>query len=64
MKPEDIIRLIKEGGYDAVEGLGYLESLGKNLTIAGQAMQSASKDMKGLIEVAGKISKKMTQHKS
>ena len=63
MNPEEIIRLIKEGSYEALEGLGALESLGKNMVAAGQALQAASQDVKKIIEVAGKISKKVSPQK-
>lgn len=63
MKPEDIIKLIKEGSYEALEGLEALASMGKNLTIAGHALESASQDARKIMDVAGKISKKMAPHK-
>lgn len=64
MKPEDILKLIKEAGVEAVEGLGAMESMGKNLTIAGQALEAASRDAKKVMEVAGRISKRITPHRS
>ncbi len=64
MKPEDILKMVKEGSIEIIEGLGALESMGKNLTIAGQALESASRDAKKIIEVAGKISEKIGSRKS
>ena len=64
MKPEDVLRLIREGSMDAIEGLGYLENLGTNLTSAGQAIAASSKDLKKLIEVAERLSKKIDPRKT
>jgi len=64
MKPEDILRLVKEGSIEVIEGLGSLESMGKNLAIAGHALEEASKDARKLIIVAEKLSKKLAPHKS
>ncbi len=64
MKPEDILKLIKEGSIEVIEGLGALESMGKNLTVAGRALEDVSKDARKLIIVAEKLSKKMAPHKS
>lgn len=59
MKPEDILKMVKEGSIEVIEGLGALESMGKNLAVAGRALEEVSKDARKLTIVVEKLSKKI-----
>lgn len=58
MKPEDIIKLIKEDSIQLLEGLTAIESMSKELSSAAQSLGNVANEAKKIISIAEKVSKR------
>lgn len=59
MKPEDIIKLIREDSVQLLEGLTAIESMSKELSVAAQSLGNVAKEAKKVIAITEKVSKRL-----